>query len=194
MSGDKDNKKSKPNKAPSNAQNNNVVVPPVIVCKENGGDAATQGIRFVFSQTAAETDLSQIEPILAETIPFKTNVGDRVKLDAMVQVNVITREDGPFATRSTDFSIDRATQLLGQNTPTVETIVRVRVHDGNVNNTPSGNSYTRLVSITWVDTPPAGISTYTFRVSGSGQENIESVTFSNRALNAIIFPIGSSLI
>jgi hypothetical protein len=82
---------------------------------------------------------------------------------------------------------------LGQDTPTTEIVIEVLIDDVGINNPPLGVRYTRLATLTWVDTPPAGISTYTFSVSEVGGANIEEVTFSDRALNATIFPIGSSL-
>lgn len=182
------------NSAPNNApNNNNVIVPPVFI-NGNGIDTTTQnqGIRFIFAQDAGEIEGDF--PTLAATIPFQTNVGDRVKLDAMVLIEVFTDGDDGFATRLTDLRITRSTQLLGQDTPVTETVVQVTINDEGINNPELGISYTRLASITWVDTPPAGITTYTFSVAVSINSNIERVIYSNRALNAIIFPIGSSLI
>lgn len=184
------------NSAPNNApNNNNVIVPPVFI-NGNGIDTTTQnqGIRFIFAQDDREFDDEGDFPTLAATIPFQTNIGDRVKLDAMVQIEVFTDGDDDLAARSTVLRITRSTQLLGQDTPVTETVVQVTINDEGINNPELGISYSRLASITWVDTPPAGITTYTFRVAGSGNANIQTVRYSNRALNAIIFPIGSSLI
>ena len=191
MSCKEDKDKNKVKNASNN--NNNVVLPPIIISNGNSGDAATQGIRFVFAQNPTAIGTSGDLPTLITTVPFQTNVGDRVKLDAMFQINVSTNGSGILALRSTTVEIQRSTTLLGQDTPMNESIVAVTVQDDELNNPPSINSYTRLVTLTWVDTPPAGITSYSLRAVALSNGEIANVTFSNRALNAIIFPVGSSL-
>jgi hypothetical protein len=77
----------------------------------------------------------------------------------------------------------------------VTNLVVIRIEDDELNNTEGagGNDYTRIASLTWVDTPPAGINTYSLDTVEIGTRNIESRTYSNRSLNATIFPIGNAL-
>lgn len=90
-------------------------------------------------------------------------------------------------------TIQRSTLLLGQTTPDVTNLVTVNVTDENINNPAGGTNYTRLANLTWVATPPAGITTYIFRITAAASNHISIVTYTNRALNAIVFPIDSSL-
>ncbi len=178
-----------PNRDPNNK--NEVTVP--IVVNECNANNQNQGIRFAFDQNINSVgSVADSLKILATLPPIQTKVGDRVKLDAMVQINVEAKSTAPSASFSAGFSIERSTLLLGQTTPITTPIIRVDVTD--VLSIPQGGDfYTRLASLTWVDTPPAGISTYIFRVTAIGFNNIESLKYSNRALNAVIFPISSSL-
>ena len=173
--------------------NNNIVVQSCpYKCCDTGSQAP--GIRFAFAQSSNEMQLDTGDTIIALQ-PIQTNVGDRVKLDAMVQINVETDGTGDLALFSVDFALSRSTLLLGQDEPEVTSLVVIEIRDDELNNpvAAGGNDYTRIASLTWVDTPPAGINTYSLETVAIGTDNIESRTYSNRSLNATIFPIGNAL-
>ena len=121
--------------------------------------------------------------------------GDRIKLDAMVQINTETDGTGGLALSSVSIALRRRTLLPGQDTTTSTELIIIRIRDDELNNPEGtgGNDYTRIASLTWVDIPPAGINTYSLETVGIVTDNIESRTYSNRSLNATIFPIGYAL-
>jgi hypothetical protein len=172
--------------------NHNVVVQS---CPNKCCDTGSQspGIRFAFALDSGEREV--VLGTLITLQPIQTSVGDRVKLDAMVQINTGTNGNGNLALSGVDIAIRRRTLLLGQDSPTVTNLVVIRIEDDELNNTEGagGNDYTRIASLTWVDTPPAGINTYFLDTVEIGTNHIESRTYSNRSLNAIIFPIGNAL-
>lgn len=172
--------------------NHNVVVQS---CPNKCCDTGSQspGIRFAFALDSGEREV--VLGTLITLQPIQTSVGDRVKLDAMVQINTGTNGNGDLALSGVDIAIRRRTLLLGQDSPTVTNLVVIRIEDDELNNTEGagGNDYTRIASLTWVDTPPAGINTYSLETVAIGTDNIESRTYSNRSLNATIFPIGNAL-
>jgi hypothetical protein len=173
--------------------NNNVVVQS---CPNKCCDTVNQipGIRFAFAQDREEMEIGT-GPSIITLQPIQTNVGDRVKLDAMVQINVETDGTGDLALSSVSIALARRTLLPGQDTPAFTDIVTITIRDDELNNpvAAGGNDYTRIASLTWVDTPPAGINTYSLETVAIGTDNIESRTYSNRSLNATIFPIGNAL-
>lgn len=172
--------------------NNNVVVQS---CPNKCCDTGSQapGIRFAFAQDSSEREV--VLGTLITLQPIQTSVGDRVKLDAMVQINTGTNANGNLALSGVVIALRRRTLLLGQDSPTLTNLVEIRIEDDELNNTEGagGNDYTRIASLSWVDTPPAGINTYFLDTIEIGTANIESRTYSNRSLNATIFPIGNAL-
>jgi hypothetical protein len=184
----KDRDELMPNYTPVN---NNVVIQacPNKCCNDS---SQALGIRFAFAQDSTEID-GEGAPVIITMQPIQTNVGDRVKLDAMFQLNVTTNGDGEFALLDQSIAIRRETLLLGQDTPVQTTVLMAKVKDDELNNPPGGNNYTRLAAFTWVDTPPAGISTYVLDAFGSVASRISSRNYTNRSLNATIFPIGNAL-
>jgi hypothetical protein len=184
----KDRDELMPNYTPVN---NNVVFQAYLDKSCNDSSQAS-GIKFAFVQDSTEIP-GDGAPVLVTLQPIQTNVGDRVKLDAMVQLNVTTNGDGVLALLDQIIAIRRATLLLGQDTPTQTTVLTVKIRDDALNNPPGGNSYTRLVAFTWVDTPPAGISTYALDTGASTAIRILNRSYSNRSLSATIFPIGNVL-
>jgi hypothetical protein len=165
--------------------NNNVVIQ---ACSEKccNNHSQASGIRFAFVQDSTEIDGAEA-PVIITMQPIQTNVGDRVKLDAMLQLNVTTNGDGELASLDQDIAIRRATLLLGQDTPAQTTVLTTKIKDDALNNPPGGNSYSRIVAFTWVDIPPAGISTYAFDTGGSAAIRILNRNYTNRSLSATIF-------
>ncbi|MGI6703402.1 MAG: hypothetical protein ACOX42_05130 [Clostridia bacterium] len=178
-----------PNYAPVN---NNVVVQ---TCPNKCCDTGNQapGIRLAFALDSEEREV--VLGTLITLQPIQTKVGDRIKLDAMVQINTETDGTGGLALSSVSIALRRRTLLPGQDTTTSTELIIIRIRDDELNNPEGtgGNDYTRIASLTWVDIPPAGINTYSLETVGIVTDNIESRTYSNRSLNATIFPIGYAL-
>ncbi len=128
--------------------------------------------------------------------PIQMSIGDRVKLNATVLINIFTigtMGNDKSASYNSIFVIERLSSIPPGVPPmTSKTLISTKISDTNLNspatNPSTLNPFTRLVNLSWIDTPPDNlISQYTFRVTNTTTFNVFRTDYTSIRLNALVF-------
>lgn len=152
----------------------------------NYNDSISSSIQMEFDQ--GQNAYFYSFPIIA-AIPLRTSITDTVKLDAMVSIEILTSGNGELASYYARLEIERQTYITvpGSSPSTTTTLISTEILDANLNNPPSRTPLTRIVNLSWIDTPPSGTSIYRLKVANETLLNIYGVSYySNRSFSALV--------
>lgn len=139
------------------------------------------------------TPTLKIREFTATLEPIQMSVGDTVKLNATVLINIYTIGIKGSASYNSIFVLGRRSSIPPGVPPmTSKTLISTKISDTNLNspttNPSTLNPFTRLVNLSWIDTPQDNlISEYTFRATNITTFNVFRIDYTNISLNALVF-------